>query len=155
MLDEKQESRETIPEIVTEMRHGLNRSWHEIDREWAHDLADRIEAAHEREKSACRRMEEVAKSAIGNETAMRKTLKWILSVFEDVYNRGELLSVSFEDIRKIRNALDMPPRNCDRFNSGIPSNDRKAAQEAILRECGDKIPLEWILSPVKKRDAES
>ena len=40
---------ETIADIVEEMRHGLDKSWHEIDREWAHGLPDRIKAAAERE----------------------------------------------------------------------------------------------------------
>lgn len=35
----------TIEDIVREMREGFNVSWHDVDREWAHDLADRIEAA--------------------------------------------------------------------------------------------------------------
>lgn len=39
---------ETVADIVAEMRHGLDRSWHDIDREWAHGLADRIEAAAQR-----------------------------------------------------------------------------------------------------------
>ena len=33
-----------ISDIVDEMRRGFNQSWHDIDREWAHGLADRIEA---------------------------------------------------------------------------------------------------------------
>ena len=42
------EKKETLADIVAEMRHGFNRSWHEINREWAHGLADRIEAAAKR-----------------------------------------------------------------------------------------------------------
>ena len=41
---------ETINDIVREMRESFNQSWHDIDREWARDLADRIEAAAERER---------------------------------------------------------------------------------------------------------
>lgn len=40
---------EKIEDIVLEMRKGFDMSWHDVDREWAHDLADRIEAAHNRE----------------------------------------------------------------------------------------------------------
>lgn len=43
---------ETISDIVADMRRGFNQSWHDIDREWAHDLADRIEAAAMREREA-------------------------------------------------------------------------------------------------------
>lgn len=39
----------TIADIVAEMRRGFDKSWHDIDREWAHGLADRIEAACNRE----------------------------------------------------------------------------------------------------------
>ena len=39
---------ETINDIVREMRESFNQSWHDIDREWARDLAGRIEAAAKR-----------------------------------------------------------------------------------------------------------
>lgn len=41
---------ETIADIIAEMRHGLDKSWHEIDREWAHGLPDRLDAAWKRER---------------------------------------------------------------------------------------------------------
>ena len=44
-----QEKRDTMADIVSEMRHGLDKSWHDIDREWARGLPDRIEAAWKRE----------------------------------------------------------------------------------------------------------
>lgn len=47
MSNEKQE---TTADIIAEMRHGLDKSWHEIDREWARSLPDRIEAAILRER---------------------------------------------------------------------------------------------------------
>ena len=40
---------ETRADITAEMRQGFGKSWHDIDREWAHGLADRIEAAEKRE----------------------------------------------------------------------------------------------------------
>lgn len=44
--------KETIAAIIAEMRLGFDQSWHGIDREWAHGLADRLEAALVREKAA-------------------------------------------------------------------------------------------------------
>lgn len=45
----KKKEQETSAHILKEMRDVFNRSWYDIDREWAHDLADRLEAAHRRE----------------------------------------------------------------------------------------------------------
>ena len=46
---------ETIADIILEMRHGLDKSWHDIDREWVHGLAERIEAAAKRESEQHKR----------------------------------------------------------------------------------------------------
>ena len=55
------EEHETANAIIAEMRNEFNKSWHDIDREWAHDLADRLEAAvrYERER-LCKEMDEAA-----------------------------------------------------------------------------------------------
>lgn len=45
---------ETQADIVAEMRHGFDQSWHDIDREWVHSLPDRIEAAAKREAEGMR-----------------------------------------------------------------------------------------------------
>ena len=47
---------EMTADIVAEMKHGFDRSWHDIDREWAHGLADRIEAAAKRERESDERL---------------------------------------------------------------------------------------------------
>lgn len=44
------EYNETLAEIVAVMRRGFDQPWHDINREWAYGLADRIEAAAKRER---------------------------------------------------------------------------------------------------------
>lgn len=45
---------ETQADIVAEMRHGFDQSWHDIDREWVHSLPDRLDAAAKREAEGMR-----------------------------------------------------------------------------------------------------
>ncbi len=53
---------ESMADIASEMREGFNQSsWWGIDREWAHDLADRIEAAY---KCECDAIERTVRDAI-------------------------------------------------------------------------------------------
>lgn len=44
----KQRRRETVADVLAEMRIELNQSWRDIDREKVHDFPDRIEAACKR-----------------------------------------------------------------------------------------------------------
>ncbi len=60
--------RETVADILREMRKGFNQSWWHIDREWAHDLADRIEAAHKRERTNLDALERACEEVLDAET---------------------------------------------------------------------------------------
>lgn len=99
----KNESRESI---LAEMRHGLDQSWHDIDREWVRGLPERIEAAWKRDEAravehATRHAEAVARDncrdcvhnpkganyepvterhAIGNAAAMRDALERVVEI---------------------------------------------------------------------------
>ena len=63
---------ETVADIVADMRHGFDQSWHDIDREWAHGLADRIEAAHRREMSKIVSKNGADFGQLGDAAAMRE-----------------------------------------------------------------------------------
>lgn len=94
--------RETVADIVAEMRHGLDKSWHDIDREWAHGLADRIEAAAKREK------------AVGNAKAMHTCLLKILAEMTDIggIQNGRKACFSPDAIaQEIRDALAVQPED--------------------------------------------
>lgn len=158
MSNEKQK---TIIDIAAEMRHGLDKSWHEIDREWMHDLPGRIEAAAKRqEKTYLDQIrdamnmwghekhiaEHAQKLTVGNAAAMREVL-------EECANMGEQidcqLGSSDETVYAFRHerclahnisecaraALSEPPRNCDRFNSGDPTRDAVDAYNEWQRHC--------------------
>ena len=53
---ERAEKQEMLAEIVAVMRRGFDQSWHDINREWAYGLADRIEAAWKREANSIERL---------------------------------------------------------------------------------------------------
>ena len=74
---------EKLADIVAEMRHGFDQSWHDIDREWAHGLADRIEEAWrcEREEWSSRLADahEVVEDFKNTLTKALDTLAWLKS----------------------------------------------------------------------------
>ena len=119
MSDEKQE---TTVDIVREMRHGFDKSWHDIDREWAHGLSDRIEAAWKREREASRAYwtkkcrDTITEhdrycSPVGNAAAMREALTKIYDLTNALDEECAVDPVEIRDIA--RSALSAPVRNCD------------------------------------------
>lgn len=54
----------------------------------------------------------------------------------------------------VESALEKPPRNCDRFNTGDVKMDAQHAMEAILKEgvAGYRGIAEYLLSPVKEEE---
>jgi hypothetical protein len=90
---------ETINDIIDEMRRGMIPK-HRHDRELLLNFADRIEAAHKREREA-----------VGNVTKMREALETIskcdISKEEDCYTIYRVCEA----------ALSAPPRNCDLYKS--------------------------------------
>jgi len=57
-------------------------------------------------------------------------------------------------LRRTKEALEKPPRNCDRFNTGDVKMDAQHAMEAILEEgvAGYRGIAEYLLSPVKEEE---
>lgn len=155
MSNEKQEE---MADIIVEMRHGLDKSLHDIDREWAHGLSDRIETAWRREMAkveanalevggivAAARTAEKS-SAVGNAAAMKEALTKI----HDLTNAlDEDCAVDPVEIRDIaRAALSAPARNCDRPECATS----KAAQNVWRKEDGGKTSYyEWLLAPAAER----
>ena len=104
---------ETSTDIAEEMREGFNKSWYDVNREWAHGLADRIEAAEKRER--------------GNVAAMRDALTEIRCELNGYCNGCTLLDRMTENPpdytclrdslleieRIVEAALAVPPRNCE------------------------------------------
>lgn len=105
-MNECTEKRETIADIVTELRQSADSAFpYDVDAMNIYNsIADRIEAAHERERESC------------NAAAMREALENIAGYAEtarchtdDAHVLGYL-----EQIEKwAKVALSAPPRNCD------------------------------------------
>ena len=98
------ERRETVADIVDEMRHGLDKSWHEIDREWARSLPDRVEAAAKRESGNTAYLRETLKAVVDSATVIMGCLK---------HKRGPVFNIAKNLIVVVQSALAAPLRNCD------------------------------------------
>ena len=111
--------------------------------------------------NALKRTEEAFENNV-NSAAIRQALETVRdchSVGTD--NNGydyETFSVETDDgtgrplICVVESALEKPPRNCDRFNTGDVKMDAQHAMEAILDEgvAGYRGIAEYLLSPVKE-----
>jgi len=132
---------ETLVDIVAEMRHGFDQSWHDIDREWAYGLADRIEAAHKREVEKLNSVIQAAVSSsdaeidrlrrevaelrkqIGNAAKLREALVAVKKSIDGIGTSSldcdpAILMASLTQVcarlsARIDAALSAPPRNCD------------------------------------------
>lgn len=158
-------TQESVADIVAEMRHGLDKSWHEIDREWAHGLPDRLEAARKREEQCY--LDQVRdamnmagheqymreRAPIGNAAKMREVLEQLASIpMPPPIHLAQQCAIEIRE--KAIAALAEPPRNCDRFGGDI---DR--LREACLRERGlnpeedfpDVFP-DWLLAPSTEKE---
>lgn len=143
---------ETVADIVAEMRHGFDKSWHEIDREWAHGLPDRLEAAARRER--------------GNAEQMREALCEILYVSEKYMKNCPHISVMIHTgiSAKCRTALAAPPkplRNCDRYANWydahqawerLPKNKLGYFVQENGVECCENA---WLFAPAEKQKGVS
>ena len=110
---------ESIESIVAEMRHGLDKSWHDIDREWARGLPARIEAAWKREAKDIA-MEHAVLPAVcitkpsSNAAATREALLEIETVAGEAVENGTMELPQYSKIVDIaESALSAPARNCD------------------------------------------
>ena len=112
------------------------------------ELADRLEAAHKRER--------------GDVAKLRDALKATLDLFWDIHNanRSPQSNQAYAVIRKIKAALASPPRNCD-----TPYNDRVEMYGAFKDWCNARghtmepklayDAFEWLLAHAKEKEGES
>ena len=132
--ENESEKRETLADIVAEMRRGtkLPGYWRSCDlNKILKYHADRIEAAAKREKAEIEAnalsvggVVEAARHTPGNAAAMRKALVELTDKVLDYLHRGLIqLPLPLEDATaKARAALAAPPRQCD---VGTPEEQEK------------------------------
>lgn len=142
------EKNETLAEIAAEMRNGpIPR--HRRDQELLRFFADRIEAAHKREKAeaeadalAVGGMVEAERHNPGNAAAMREAIEELMKFTCNSCERrlceddaeeedGQRVPSPCSEIIKARAALAAPPRNCDVY-------DAKTAEKEFVRQTGSK-----------------
>jgi hypothetical protein len=159
---------ETLSAILAEMREISVTDWANLTPRLVHELADRIEAAAERERDEDRQLSAIAESdeafarcarcdrperAPGNVAAMHKALEWVADVgVEDDYGAdGQNLAIAAE---KARAALAAPARNCDRFATEDEAREAYWAYRDPL-EFNDKPFVsitEWLFAPAEGGD---
>ena len=163
------ESRESI---IAEMRHVLDQSWHDIDREWVRGLPDRIEAAWKRDVAKVEAdalavggiVEAARHSPSGNAAAMRDALMEIRVCAMSDYEPGADYLID-----KCNAAFSAPPRNCDvgtaeeqirRFNDycnahyGIKCNEPECGACPLWTSglCGEDCLLKWAQMPYEAEE---
>lgn len=170
------EKQETIADIVAEMRCGLDKSWHEIDREWARNLPDRIEAATARERLLSKPPENDNSAPVvstgdnkpGNAAAMREALVAVKKSIDDIGKSSldcdpTILMAAFTQIcarlsARIERALAEPPRNCDvgtveeqmkRFREFCETEKcgRYRCRSGCKATCIDRCAIDWAQMP--------
>ena len=157
------DKRETVADIVAEMRSGLNKSWHDIDREWARSLPDRIEAAEEVELRQAMahgqsHAEKVAAANCrdcvlrdSNPAAMREALVRLQPLAHVVWNGGgaeDVIAEIAEMVDIIDAALAAPPRNCDKFLSFEEALAAWRETSPYVSGCFD----EWLFAPANESE---
>ena len=158
--ENESEKRETLVDIVEEMRNGTIPK-HRTDHELLALYADRIEAAAKREElrwakenGELARMIDFEKVQVGDAAAIREaliiakkaichhakhicqSLSWENSDIQS--NCADVLCAHRELCKaktEINSALSLPQRNCDRFNSGEPKKDATDAYDEWQRYC--------------------
>lgn len=160
MSDERQE---TIDDIVKEIRGNAehNHALVEVSK-YLTEIADRIEAAHRREREATRDKS----SQVGNTAAMREALEKtqsviatcmeILNKIPDGCDYDRLVDEVADELCDLRDshvkaALSSPPRNCDVLS------DTQEALAAIHEDRGyvnnpideRRLTVEWLFAEAK------
>ena len=139
--EQENENRETVAEILEEMRGMGNYQRYSVDHVRA--LANRIDAAWKRERAkveadalevggiveAARTAEK--SSAVGNAAAMREALKDVLEKIDRWRTDGVMEHWQYSQLFDIADsALSAPARNCD-----IYKNKKDAEAAFISEEC--------------------
>lgn len=136
---------ETIADIIAEMRDlAAHRDWHnhtgQSNRERVSYLADRLEAAHKRER--------------GNSAALREALVKVKKLFDGRIMFQPAIREAHEAVNA---ALAAPPRNCDIYLT----EEAVDAATVTVRDCEacSRIDMEapcvfcmvrWLLAPAKE-----
>jgi hypothetical protein len=143
---------ETIADVIAEMRKTYvskggagycGEVWIDLLR-----YADRLEAAHRRERGDCAKLRETVKET----QAVIARCMDILNRIPDSCGYGELIDDVADELCALRedhikSALSAPPRNCDRPECATT----KAAQDVWRKEDGGKTAYyEWLLATYKE-----
>jgi hypothetical protein len=131
---------ETIADIIAEMR-GMG-NYQRYSGDHARVLADRLEAAHRRERGDCAKLREALKAIGGLCTGLMPTWDGAIGRIKDIAEA----------------ALSAPPRNCDRF--ATVDEARKAHEEYrgdyIMRASNIfDFPMEfeaWLFAPATEKE---
>lgn len=171
MSENGQEKRETLADIVAELRdddidHADLICFREDGSIDMTELAGRIEAAWKREKSqswhnhemeelVLRHEKEVAelKNQTGNAAAIYNALK---TIHDKVNSLNEECGVDPVEIRDIaRAAFAAPSRNCDRFNRKDPVLAKNEAVQYWQNETDCAVDFgQWLLAPAAQEGAK-
>jgi hypothetical protein len=138
------ERKETIADIVSEMREGVVADgWME---QTLREFADRIEKAENQSVTNCNRL--------GNSAKMREALVKADAAFRLISKSAWFIDANFSETKKLMDAgnsievaLAAPTRNCDRPECATT----KEAQEVWSQEDGGKTAYyEWLLATSTK-----
>ena len=156
---------ETIEDVVKSLRdraEGRRKSGKllQIDDKMFDLLADRLEAAHKREREAtCEKS-----SQVGNAAKIREALIKILGIADHLQTRYVLTNLMTKEIMALKQiantALAEPPRNCDLFG-GDPKKLHELWWEwsGDLKNCNADGTVkftfgEWLLKPAEVKGGE-
>lgn len=135
---------------------------------WRDEIADRLEAAHRREREMTKPAGIVnsgaASDTAGNCAKLREALETMNNLFErgvictSYANSAEEMEQIEELYRKTKSALDAPPRNCDvgtvkqqgdRFTKYCESEvcQRKRCKSQVKALCIERCALAWAQMP--------
>jgi len=131
----------TVPNIISDFRSFA-------DKQEMCDIYDCRNLATDSLRAYADFLEDVGK-VTGNIHELREALAIIQSIVSEAFwkNNGASLTLSHDVGRIVRDALAMPQRNCDRFDS------YDDAVQAFKREASDNVDVgEWLMmeSTVKK-----
>lgn len=90
------EEHETADAIIAEMRNEFNKSWHDIAREWAHDLADRLEAAIRYERERLRKEMEGLKADL--KAAHEERIRYAVKMRKEMDEAAEHINAYLNEI---------------------------------------------------------
>jgi hypothetical protein len=141
---------EAIEQVLDRIDEGCNYGNNWCTGGWLHNASKEeiirfiSVSIRARVQNALERTKEAFENNV-NSAATRKCLEEVLDDYDD----------ESPIANEIRDVLKIPPRNCDRFNTGDVKMDAQHAMEAILKEgvAGYRGIAEYLLSPVKEEES--